>query len=598
MTTGLAQPYAKRGVERTPARLPDWLQTEFGNIERALRIPVAATSGYFTLTDPQFGGDNTGRRDNAPAMRKILALIASGRTSVRGIYAPGGTYLFRDNFTLTGGLHDGVTIFGDGSSTVFKLADHPNPANVEAGWMVILDGTAAAPLTNVLIRDLRFDGSKATTDWTDSSYGVVGYTDAVLANCVVSRCWFHDFRSSGATTFTGGIAFVDYEAYDNTDHGISVSVDTTFTEYAWLVRGRTHGNGGYGVDAGRGCRTIVRGLETYANTEGGFKYSIGTAFLDLDGLHTHHNGVALTKGPGFTDTDTTGTGVIRIGTVLTHDNHGPGFRVTAAGELSIGTIESYDNAGYVAGAVAAYDVLIGDANNRLRHFEADLLRCKNAPNGGIFVDGGITAYQIGRVEAIGCGDWGFYDQCTGPTDAAVGAMLFRNNNQDGNAGSAGAALAVEREGAFHVGSLIFEDNQGSPTQTAGCLFSLGAVVKIDAVEWGDDLTTRYFVSSSGTTINQENNWSAIRSTTSTITAGFDEDTILADATSGAVTINLRAATNMTGKRYAIKKTDASANAVTVDPAGTETIDGAGTYALAAQWDSVTIQSDGANWYIL
>ena len=598
MTTGLAQPYAKRGVERTPARLPDWLQTEFGNIERALRIPVAATSGYFTLTDPQFGGDNTGRRDNAPAMRKILALIASGRTSVRGIYAPGGTYLFRDNFTLTGGLHDDVTLFGDGTSTVFQLADSPNRANVEAGWMCMLTGTASAPLRNVLIRHLLFDGNRDGTDWTDSSYGVVGYTDAVLEHCLVAQCWARHFRSSGFTTFTGGLAFVDVDTHDNTDHGISVSIDTTFTGYAIVQNQRASGNGGYGLDAGRGCRTVVRGLEAWGNTEGGFKYSIGTAYLNADGIHTYENGVAGDRGPGVTDTDTTGTGTIIFGTVVTHDNIGPGFRCTAADTLSIGRLISYDNQCYVAGAVAAYDTLLGDSNNRLRRFDADLLSVTNAPNGGIFVDGGITSYQIGRVEATGCGDWGFYDQCTGPTSAAVGQMRFRNNNQDGNVGSAGAALAVERDGPFHVDSLLFEDDQGSPTQTAGVLVSLGCDFTVDKVDWGNDITTTWFVSSSGTTVNQANNWQAVRAITSTATLGWDDNTVFADATSGAITVNLRAATNMTGKVYTIKKTDASANAVTVDPNGTETVDGAATYALTVQYQSVTIACDGTNWYIL
>jgi len=71
--------------------------------------------------------------------------------------------------------------------------------------------------------------------------------------------------------------------------------------------------------------------------------------------------------------------------------------------------------------------------------------------------------------------------------------------------------------------------------------------------------------------------------------------ILCDASAGAFTVSLPTASGIKGKAYFIKKVDASANAVTVDPYGTETIDGAATVSLAAQYDSVFIVSDGANW---
>jgi len=48
-------------------------------------------------------------------------------------------------------------------------------------------------------------------------------------------------------------------------------------------------------------------------------------------------------------------------------------------------------------------------------------------------------------------------------------------------------------------------------------------------------------------------------------------------------------------RQTIKKTDASANAVTVDGNGAETIDGSTTVSLAAQWDFITVVSNGTNW---
>jgi hypothetical protein len=68
----------------------------------------------------------------------------------------------------------------------------------------------------------------------------------------------------------------------------------------------------------------------------------------------------------------------------------------------------------------------------------------------------------------------------------------------------------------------------------------------------------------------------------------------ADASGGAVTVNLpSAAPNPV--TYSVIKSDATGNTVTVDPAGSETINGAATRVLSAQWETVTLKSDGTNW---
>lgn len=88
----------------------------------------------------------------------------------------------------------------------------------------------------------------------------------------------------------------------------------------------------------------------------------------------------------------------------------------------------------------------------------------------------------------------------------------------------------------------------------------------------------------------------LRKVTATFAVERTDRTVLVDATAGAVTANLPPAASCPGFSVTIKKTDASGNAVTVDAA--ETIDGAANYPLAAQWDSVTVQSDGTNYVIL
>jgi len=73
--------------------------------------------------------------------------------------------------------------------------------------------------------------------------------------------------------------------------------------------------------------------------------------------------------------------------------------------------------------------------------------------------------------------------------------------------------------------------------------------------------------------------------------------ILVDASSAAVTVNLIAVASHNGAPVTIKKIDGSGNAVTIDGNAAETIDGATTNVLASQYDSVTIQSDGTQWWV-
>lgn len=94
--------------------------------------------------------------------------------------------------------------------------------------------------------------------------------------------------------------------------------------------------------------------------------------------------------------------------------------------------------------------------------------------------------------------------------------------------------------------------------------------------------------------------------TRTITADIAADdvdglaVILADAAAGPITVDLPSAVGRRGRAFFVKKLDASANAVTVDPSGTQTIDGAATFVFAAgdTNDAIEFVSDGDNWFIL
>ena len=75
---------------------------------------------------------------------------------------------------------------------------------------------------------------------------------------------------------------------------------------------------------------------------------------------------------------------------------------------------------------------------------------------------------------------------------------------------------------------------------------------------------------------------------------YDEVIFLANEASG--TINLPSAVAFQAAIF-IKKVAAAAGTITIAPFGSETIDGAANFSLAAQFKFVHLVSDNANWQI-
>ena len=91
---------------------------------------------------------------------------------------------------------------------------------------------------------------------------------------------------------------------------------------------------------------------------------------------------------------------------------------------------------------------------------------------------------------------------------------------------------------------------------------------------------------------------SVATKTTTYTAGDTEEVILCDATGGAFTVTMPTAVGKSGIAYSIKKIDSSANAVKVDGDSAETIDGDADFDLIAEDESITVTSDGTEWWII
>ncbi len=89
-----------------------------------------------------------------------------------------------------------------------------------------------------------------------------------------------------------------------------------------------------------------------------------------------------------------------------------------------------------------------------------------------------------------------------------------------------------------------------------------------------------------------------RVTSTPYTAGAERIILVDDdAIGGPVTIVLGNVAALSNRLYYIKKIGGTAP-VTINPAGSELIDGTLTKILTTQYDSVTIASDGSDWWIL
>lgn len=92
---------------------------------------------------------------------------------------------------------------------------------------------------------------------------------------------------------------------------------------------------------------------------------------------------------------------------------------------------------------------------------------------------------------------------------------------------------------------------------------------------------------------------AIRTVTGNYTINATDNTVLANTSTGAITISLPAASGIAGRIYTIKKIGNGGidNQLTITPTSA-TIDGGSNYVIYNDWTYVTLQTDGSNWYVI
>lgn len=522
MTTPLVETYNKRGIERNPARLPEFLQTEFGNIERALK-PWTQFGANF-VTPLMFGG----RPGGPDASRAINRALATGYpVDLLGLdwYAN----------NLATDVVAPCVFSSVGMGRIIKNAN---------GDLLTLTGR------NAQLRNVIAVGDAATPIYTGDNFVLTG-NDPVLVNCGSRYAYGRALKATGQRVQVYGSGDI-WATADTTASGfdIELGVSGTATLYHQLVgiistnpsgRGgilltdcgsQTILGGEYGklsILAGTGPAGVNGGQVIGSRITGAVTVNVSNATFSANQFSSNS---PITLGTGTTNItiDVTNT----IGSTVTNNGNDNNVLIRQVSAGSTITLRYGDDA-------SSADMEILPTSSA--YFRMPAIRVNNANH------------------------------------SPAGSYTIRNNADSGAAATWLATSADNVQMVAASGSLQHFVATGQQHQ-----FLVNAVEQLRVSGAGTSLLAGLLAPTTAKT--------------ATFTAAATDYTLLCDATSGAITANLPAAASNAGRIYLVKKVDASANAVTLDGDGAETIDGAATYALTVQWQSVTVQCNGTGWFIL
>ena len=89
-----------------------------------------------------------------------------------------------------------------------------------------------------------------------------------------------------------------------------------------------------------------------------------------------------------------------------------------------------------------------------------------------------------------------------------------------------------------------------------------------------------------------------KTTTITSATTLDNTHNIILCNTGSYTVTLPAASSNTNRVYTIKNIDTDGDNITIDGNASETIDGSTTYVLSTYNQTITIATDGSNWFII
>ena len=458
----------------------------------------------------------------------------------------------------------------DGAAAVFTIA--ANGATVIAGDA---GGTDALTITagDIFLSDsdqniIESENGTSTLLLLDNKAGAVGSGEAVLkvdAGGVVNAAGFGIYATftgaaaAGATVIgvvpdAGSVGVKINGGSVDTREALYVDADPTAYDVAYI-----HTDG------------VIADNKAVLSLHSAGAMAAGSSILRLAQAGTPAAATAYTFEIDNTDSTTTNNAVaVRI------DNHtstGAVIQATSAG-ASAPLLDLYStNAG-------ATGVVLKTTHTSASPADDDVVASVQfwgVDDAGSEEFGRIETMIVDATSATSASAMKFYVDVAGTAETAL--TLKTNYAIVGGGGDTGY---VTSNGAYN---LVLNTNEGTDS---------GTITITDAAN-GDIIITP---NGSGQTQLFAPALQVTNKTSAATLTIAEVGVITADTTSGAFSLTLPAAATSAGAMYKIIKTDAAANAVTIDGNGAELINGSATYAgIDAQYDTATVYCNGTAWFI-
>lgn len=477
----------------------------------------------------------------------------------------------------TGGL---ITYRGSSNSSVFALLGVTD-------WKFENIGVTLAPgLSGVVVWDQQYSAT-----YPNSGLATVVKCNTVFnqnVNCV----WFRLGQGSGGQSNGYNIKFYDCLVNDATANSGTVAVQiggsqnyaTSFYDCSFLCSCNVL----CGPIASTLTSGVTQGVTTAVPVADTLLFpSSGT--ISIGGVTGAYTSKSTAFGPGNLNLSAPFGGTFGGGSQVSLYVAGQGVY---AGNCSL-----QFHGGELAGNSMGYDIVILTAG----YATFDTLQCQNvtlvprrflqvgtgAANFACHVtlnDVTLKNYQVPTIDSQGL-IWLHFS-----TTLDMNKCTFNN----GTTAYSASVPIISNNGGTAFGSISMRDCDFYATFPfiTNNAIGVGWPIKYDHVQ---------LTSSTGapqSVLNNDRNLYRAVSSAYTLTTGNDH-TLDCNAAGSAFAVTLPAANSVpAGWTYVVKKTDSSANAVTLTAAGTDKIDGAATSALSAQYKFVRVVCDGAgNWRV-
>lgn len=405
-----------------------------------------------------------------------------------------------------------------------------------------------------------------------------------------------DIRVNGQVIGNGASGHISNAIFSNDGMPSNTGTNNTGMGY-----GALSANGSASFNTAFGCQAL-NASNGNANTALGFQTGIGVTsgtFNVILGsqaggswLTTQSNKLVIHNGgAGALIYGDMSTGQLQINSAST-----PSLTASAAFEI-ISTTRGF----LTPVMTAAQRVAIGSPATGLEVFDTDSLR-KMMYNGSAWKAVAWTTDVAGGADGNGIyggnGSLPSSVTVTGDNNSLTLNDIFAFRiNSDYNVIAKANGTGIYSEAIVGAGN-IYEIGF---TPTAG-VFSKGAGVFIDSnnnVGIGTSPPTAMPLYATGASLfvqglqSNQGNFNRVDNVTTTGNIGLTNYFITIDATAGNVTLTLPAAStafgNLMGIKYKFQRIDASGNTVTIQRAGSDTINGGTSFTLGTQWETKELQ---------